>query len=314
MIISASRRTDIPAFYGEWFMNRVRAGWCLVPNPFNMGRMSRVSLHTTDVDALVFWSKDPAPFLPHLDELDDLGYRYYFLFTLNAYPAALEPNVPPLGERLETFRTLSRRLGPQRVVWRYDPIIISSMTGPDFHKDRFAAIAGELRGATHRVVVSFVDFYRKTDRHLSQLEREGFHFNREPVSAPVFTDLLRDLASIAVENGMEITSCAEDTDFSESGVSPGRCIDERLLNSLWGLDLGYEKDAGQRPPCLCMISRDIGVNDTCLHGCPYCYATRSDSIARRRFSEHDPESPVLWASPEMRSRLSQYDYSQPKLI
>lgn len=297
MIISASRRTDIPAFYSKWLINRIRAGWCLVPNPLNMKQISKVSLHPKDVELIVFWSKNPAPLLSHLDELDRLGFRYYFQFTLNDYPLALEPEIPSLDNRLATFLDLSRHVGPQRIVWRYDPIIISNITPVEYHRDRFAWLAEELRGTTHRVVVSLVDFYSKTNRRLSQLEEEeGFLFNRNASSSEHVVNLLKDLATIARRNNMEIFSCAEERDYSSVGVAPGRCIDERLLNRIWSLNLKYKKDPTQRIYCLCMVSKDIGINDTCMHGCPYCYSTRNYALAQRRYSEHNPNSPVLWSS------------------
>ena len=299
MIISASRRTDIPAFYSKWLMNRIRAGYCLVPNPRNLNQVSRVSLHPSDVEAIIFWSKNPAPLLPHLGELDKLGFHYYFQFSLNDYPWALEPNIPSLDDRIATFKDLSRLVGPLRVVWRYDPIIISNRTPFEFHRERFAWIAEELKGVTHRVMVSIVDFYQKTDRRLSQLEKEeGFSFDRDALSSAGTTSLLRNLADIARKNNMEIFTCAEEKDYSQTGVTPGMCIDNKLLMKISSSNLQYKKDPSQRDSCLCMISKDIGINDTCMHGCPYCYATVNYSVAQRRYTEHDPDSPLLWGKQE----------------
>lgn len=314
MIVSASRRTDIPAFYGKWFMNRVRAGWCLVPNPQNLKQISRVSLDPADVDAIVFWSKNPSPLLSHLEELDKLGFRYYFQFSLNAYSGALEPNIPSLDQRLATFHNLSRHLGPLRVVWRYDPIIISNITPPEFHKEKFAWIAEELRGATSRVVISIVDFYQKTDRRLSLLETEGFVFDRDAASSPSVTALLRELTAIAERNRMEVFTCAEERDYSKVGIAPGRCVDDQLLRRIWSLNLKYKKDPTQRDCCLCMVSKDIGINDTCIHGCPYCYSTSNYALAERRHREHNPNSPILWGNSDMLSQVSQHEYSQGRLF
>ena len=298
-IISASRRTDIPALYGEWFMNRIRAGWCAVPNPRNMKQFSRVSLSPREVYAIVFWSKNPAPMLPYLDELDRMGFRYYFQLSLNHYPRDLEPNIPCFDERLRAFLNLSRHTGSLRVVWRYDPIIISNITPVDFHRERFTWIAEELRGATHRVMVSIVDCYRKTIQRLSQLESEGFSFEWDAASSASTSNLLRDLATIAKRNDMEIFTCAEERDYSVIGIPPGRCIDNRLLNRIWALDVQYKKDPTQRAYCLCTMSKDIGINDTCIHGCPYCYSTRNYALAERRYREHDPNSPAMWGHPKL---------------
>lgn len=294
MIISASRRTDIPAFYTKWFMNRIRAGYCYVPNPRNMNQLSRVLLDPEDIEAIVFWSKNPAPLMPYLSELDRRGFRYYFQFTLNKYPRALEPNIPSFSDQVTTFRDLSQRIGPRRVVWRYDPIIISSITPFEFHRENFTLIAEELSGATNRVMVSIVDFYKKTERRLSELEKEeGLIFNREPLHLADTDNLLRDMADTASKYCMKVFTCAEEKDYSFTGVLPGRCIDNMLINELWSLNIKYDKDPFQRQSCLCAASKDIGVNDTCIHGCPYCYSTMNHALAQRRYNEHDPASPVL---------------------
>jgi hypothetical protein len=294
LIISASRRTDIPALYSEWFINRIKAGWCLVPNPRNTKQYSLVSLNIADVDFIVFWSKNPAPLFPHLEELDKLGFRYYFQYTVNDYPLALEPNIPSLDSRLATFQQLSRHVTPTRVVWRYDPIIISNFTSVQFHIEKFSHIAEKLKGFTERVMVSIVDYYGKTDHHLSQLEKEeGYSFAS---GDPLLNDsvyLLKELSAIASKNKSEIFTCAEATDYSQLGVPPGRCIDPDLMLKCWAINLKYKKDAFQRPVCLCAASKDIGINNTCNHGCAYCYATTNYSAAQKRHSEHDPDSPLL---------------------
>lgn len=304
MIISASRRTDIPALYSEWFMNRIRAGWCAVPNPLNIEQVSRVSLAPREVDCIVFWSKNPAPMLAHLDELDRRGFRYYFHFTLNDYPTQLEPNIPDIADRLKTFLDLSKHIGPLRVVWRYDPVIISNLTPVEFHRERFCSIAERLRGATHCVMVSIVDFYRKTDRRLSRLEQEGFVFDRKSEPSAETAGLLKDLAATADQEGMEIFTCAEERDFSEAGIAAGRCIDEHLMNRVWELGLRYRKDPAQRRLCLCTVSKDIGMNDSCTHGCAYCYSTRDHILAVRRHAEHDPGSPFIWRDADMRQAIT----------
>lgn len=314
MIISASRRTDIPALYSEWFMNRVRAGWCVVPNPVNKKQASQVSLAPHDVDAIVFWSKNPAPMLRHLHELDRIGFRYYFQFSLNDYPSVIEPNIPALETRVSTFLNLSERIGTKRIVWRYDPIIISNETPYEFHSERFAWIAERLHGATNRVMISIVDYYQKTDRRLSQLEKEGFSFDRSAESSTSMVLLLERIATIAKRQGMEIFTCAEEQDFSRIGIPPGRCIDESLMNAIWPLSLRYKKDPGQRKACLCTISKDIGINDTCIHGCPYCYSTRNYEIAQRRHREHNPQAPALWGNFEVSCEIKEHRSPQMRLL
>lgn len=313
-IISASRRTDIPAFYSEWFMNRIRAGWCQVPNPLNYNQLSYVSLKPEDVAAIVFWSKNPKPMLKHLHELDDRGLRYYFQFAVNDYPSILEPNTPSLHTRLETFHEISNHVSPLRVIWRYDPIIISNYTPPDFHRDKFSAIAAILKGYTKRVMVSLVDYYKKTNHRLSELEKKGYQFDREAAHSRVVWNLLKNLSSIAKSNEMEIFTCAEERDFSGAGIYPGRCIDGELLFRLWALHGHTQKDPTQRDACLCVVSKDIGINDTCIHGCPYCYSTRNIEIAKHRYSEHDPESPVIWGAARPPSGAEKAEQQQTRLL
>lgn len=314
MIISASRRTDIPAFYSKWFINRVRAGWCQVPNPLNYGQLSYVSLKPEDVDAIVFWSKNPAPMFTYLDELDERGFHYYFQFALNDYPRVFEPNVSSLEERIRTFRELSIRIEPRRIIWRYDPIIISNQTPPDFHREKFSKMAEELRDSTQRVMVSFVDYYQKTDRRLSSLEKFGFKFDKKVANSRVAWNLLRDLAAIARDHDMELFTCAEERDFSKVGAAPGRCVDGELLRELWSLHGHTKKDPTQRAACLCVVSKDIGMNDTCVHGCQYCYSTGNLSLAQRRYLEHDPDSPVIWGSGRTLSEAEQADQLKVRLL
>jgi hypothetical protein len=295
LIVSASRRTDIPAFYSVWLMNRIREGFCLVPNPFNAKQISRISLAPDDVDAFVFWSKNPRPMLGFLDELDNKGFVYYFQYTLNDYPRALEPSVPSIERRLDTFVQLSKRLGPDRVVWRYDPIIITPKTGYDFHAATFGRLAGSLRGMTRCVVVSIVDVYRKTNRRMAALSDDGYTMDVDAAQRPEMLDLLSDIAATAGAEGMTHFSCAEELDYSDVGIHPGSCIDSDLIQLIGGHP-PTKKDPGQRTNCRCVVSRDIGMNDTCLHGCPYCYSTRNNELARRRHAEHNPESPVIFGN------------------
>jgi len=291
MIISASRRTDIPAFYADWFMRRVREGYCVTRNPFNPRQARRLSLKPEDVDAIVFWSKNPAPLMEHLPELDDKGYRYYFQFTLNDYPRELEQSVPPVEERLATFTKLAERVGQERVVWRYDPIIISNRNDHDYHRRKFAELCGRLEGRAVRVMTSVVTWYRKTGKNLAPLSAEGYRFDENALDDPATADLLSSMSEISLKHGMEIFTCSTEKDFH--GVKHGSCIDAELINRLWNLGYPAKKDPGQRKACLCAVSRDVGANDTCVHACPYCYATQNIPLARKRFQNHNPASEEL---------------------
>ena len=304
MIISASRRTDIPAFYTPWFMNRIQAGYCAVPNPFNPKVVSYVSLAPQDVDLIVFWTRHARPLIARLDELELRGYRSYFQYTLLDYPRALDPKRPSLPAALDTFRRLSDRVGPDRVIWRYDPIVFSRETGASFHRERFAHIARELRGQSCRVVISVMDLYKKTKGRLEKLAEQGLEvlpYNGEPSAR--FEGLMRDLAGIARENGMEISSCAEEIDMAPFDIRPGKCVDDAFIAQVFGITVGGRKDRSQRKACGCVASKDIGMYDSCLFGCRYCYATRSFARARENWRAHDPHSPSL---------LGHYDASPPE--
>lgn len=278
MIISASRRTDIPAFFSDWFMHQIEAGDCWVRNPFNPKQSLQVSLEPDRVEAIVFWSKNPAPLMKHLGDLDKRGYGYYFQYTLNAYGPELEPHVPAVEERVETFIALAKRVGPRRVIWRYDPIVISTATPFDFHIEAFGRLASLLEGHTKRVIVSILDYYRKIERRLAELERLGNLFDRDAARRPTMGELLLKLRNRAVSSGMEIFACAEELDLSSLGILPARCIDGDLIHDLFGSAASTKKDRGQRPACGCAESRDVGTSNTCRHGCRYCYATGPRSI------------------------------------
>ena len=298
MIISASRRTDIPAFYSQWFMNRLREGYCLVPNSFNPRQVARISLLPESVDAIVFWSKNPAPILHLLPTIEDMGYRFYFLFTVNAYPRNLEPNLPSLAERISTFIELSEKIGPRRVIWRYDPIILSNRTDASYHREAFENVCRLLTGHTKRVITSIITLYKKTLRNLVSLENQGYVFDKEPRRNPETAALLSHMATTAAEHGLEIFACAEPSDYAHLGIKPSRCIDAALIRKLWGIPVSSKKDPGQREHCGCALSRDIGMTDTCPHGCPYCYSTMNPEIALKQYKSHDPGSPALIGNPE----------------
>jgi hypothetical protein len=311
MIISASRRTDIPALYSRWLINRLRAGFCIVPNPFDARQTSRISLTPQDVDVIVFWTRNPRPLFPFLDELDARGYRYYFQYTLMDNPRLLDEHNPPAAAALDTFLRLAGRVGPGRLVWRYDPIVLSSLTPPDFHRRTYEKLAAALRGSTARSVVSLLDVYGKIRKRLVGLADQGVQLiplqtgadplRVAPSGLPGGADmpdwlasLLRDLAQIAQANEMEIVSCAEELDLQPYGIRPGKCIDDELIARAFGLEVSHTKDPGQRKACGCVQSKDIGMYDSCLLGCRYCYATSSFERARQNYLRHDPDASTLY--------------------
>lgn len=290
-VISASRRTDIPAFYSEWLLNRVRAGFCHWTNPFS-GQVYRVGLGLEDVTAFVFWTRNPRPLLRHLPELDARGYRYTFHFTLTGYGRPLETHNPDPQAAIAAFRTLALHAGPEFVVWRYDPIVISTRTPLAYHRQRFAELAAQLEGSTRRCTYSFLDFYGKTRRNLAAVTAQhGYHF-REPTVLER-QDLLEDLSAIAEQHGMTLVSCCEEDYTTIPRVYRGSCVDLDLLSRLTGQPALALKPHPTREHCGCVRSVDIGSYDTCLFGCTYCYATNSRSAAQRQRAAHDPHDTIL---------------------
>ncbi|MBN2371440.1 MAG: DUF1848 domain-containing protein [Vicinamibacteria bacterium] len=291
MIISASRRTDIPALYAEWFLKRIRAGFCEVANPFDSRRVTRVDLAPEKVEAIVFWTRHAVPLMPYLKELDERGYRYYFLYTILDNPRRLEPRTPVVNVAIEAFRELAACVGPERVVWRYDPILLSPSTNVPFHVERFERIARSLNGRTRRCVVSFFNDYRKTERRMRELPADLQPWGRPNEES--LRALIPEMTAIAASHGIMIQSCAESVDLRPLGVSPGKCVDDDLIRGVFGVEVTNRKDPGQRRDCRCVVSRDIGAYDTCVMGCLYCYATSRFDLARRRHAAHDPNAVAL---------------------
>jgi hypothetical protein len=295
MIVSVSRRTDVPAFYGEWFLARLEAGFCLVPNPFNRSQVARISLARAAVDAFVFWTRFPAPFAPVFTALDRRGDPYLVLLTLTGYGPPLEPDAPPVEDALRAARALAARIGRQRLIWRYDPILFGPGLDPASHLARFARLATGLEGLVEEARVSFLDLYRKTRRRLAALA-DGDAYLVDPTASPAAGDLLAGLVAVARERGMRVTTCAEERDWSDRGAPAGACVDGALLERLFGVR-APGRDPGQRAHCRCAPSRDVGIADTCRHGCVYCYATASHQVAVEHGSRHDPSLPSLLPLP-----------------
>ena len=264
MIVSASRRTDLPHWHMDWFLNRLREEYALVRNPVNPRQISHVPLRAPELDGIVFWSKYPASLLGALDALADIPF--YIQATVNPYGREVEPGLPALDERIEVFRALARRLGPCRLIWRYDPILLSGRYDEAFHRAAFETIAAALEGSAERAVVSFVDSYRKIEKNLRALG----------VSLPgeeQMRTLAGRLCEIAHRHGFLLEACAEATDLTGVGVTRGKCIDAALLSRIAGREIPRGRPNGGRAACGCDASVDIGAYDTCKNGCRYCYAS-----------------------------------------
>lgn len=284
MILSVSRRTDIPAFYSEWFFNRIKEGFVYVRNPMNIHQVSKIKLSPDVIDCIVFWSKNPRPMLSRLDELQ--SYMYYFQFTINPYDIRLEQNVPTKNGIVDTFKELSLRIGPERVIWRYDPIILTDTISIEYHIKYFEELAKRLQGSTNTCVISFLDLYKKTERNLRNTTARELQTNE-------MLNLARNLAIIAAKYDMKVQSCAEKIELDCVGIKHGRCIDSVLIEDLLGVKLVVTKDKNQRPECGCVQSIDIGEYNTCRHNCKYCYANFNPERVREKSQKHNPNSPLL---------------------
>lgn len=325
VIISASRSTDIPAFYSDWFINRLRAGYVVWKNPFNQQPMY-ISFQNTKV--IVFWTKNPKPLIPYLHELDERNIHYYFQFTLNDYVAeGFEPNVPSVEQRIETFRQLSEMIGKERVIWRFDPLIVTPQLSTRNLLIKIWNVGNKLKGLTDKLVFSYIDIngYRKVQNNLV---KETSQFNKETIEQAELSNQQMDEIADGLSKcrdrwaqdgwNLQLATCGEQIDLDRYGVVHNRCIDGELMKRLWpedkellyylcygeltsalfGLDFSQPalspeklKDKGQRKVCGCMISKDIGQYNTCLHQCVYCYANTSKEVVTKNWTKHQ-ENPL----------------------
>ena len=284
MILSVSRRTDIPAFYWEWFLNRVKAGFVDVRNPMNIHQVSRIDIRPNVVDCIVFWTKNAGNIIPHLDQLKD--YKYYFQYTINPYNKLIEENVPLKKDIIENFKSLSEIIGPNKVIWRYDPILLTGNINIEYHLRYFEELAKRLQGYTQRCVISFVDLYKKTVSNTRDL------MMREPTDNEMHI-LAQKLSIIAKNYKMEVLSCSENIDLDAEGVKHGCCIDRNLIEKIVGYKIDVKKDKNQRKECGCVESVDLGAYNTCLHACKYCYANFNNAKVHTLSQMHNPLSTLL---------------------
>lgn len=284
MLITASRRTDIPAFYSQWFYNRIREGYAVVANPMSPRQKSRIDLSPGVVDGIVFFTRNP---LPMLERLYLIGaYPYYFHVTLTAYGTDAEPCRLPVDAAVQALRRLADTIGPARVIWRYDPVFISDVYTPDFHMAAFSELANKLNGYSKTCVISFIDDYRHIRSGMKSLGA------RAPVMSEIDA-LARSFLDSARAAGMVLETCAEELDLSHCGIGHARCVDHRLFEKLTGCTLDLKRDKNQRRACGCAESIDIGAYGTCPYGCLYCYANHSAQLVRRNRADYDAASPIL---------------------
>lgn len=297
MILSVSRRTDIPNYYSDWFYNRIKEGFLYVRSPMNAHQVSRIELSREVVDCIVFWTKNPANMMARLDELKE--YPCYFQFTLTGYGRDVEPGLPDKRKELiPVFQKLSEKVGRRRVIWRYDPILISEKYTAAYHLKAFEEIAESLAGYTEKAVISFLDFYAKTRRNM-----EGLHIWELSEGEMLF--LAENMAAAAKRHGMAVESCAEKIDLRSAGVAHGNCIDKKLIEEITGCRLVGGKDKNQRQECGCFESVETGLYNTCGNGCRYCYANFSDEAVRANLKAYDPASPLLCGTIGTEDRITE---------
>ncbi len=282
MILNTGSRTDIPAFFHKWFLNRIREGFVYVRNPYDPARITEYTLTPELVDLICFCSKNPAPLLPHLDELAD--YNLYWHVTMTPYGKDIEPFVPPYEEVTESIQELGKRFGPKSVAWRYDPIFLTPQYNADFHIETFRTMAESLRGYTDRVILSFLDLYEKTKRNFPEgrevLPKERLYLGEH-------------MQQIAAENGMTLAPCLEGDDLAQFGADTNGCMTQAVLERSLGESLSVPSMSYAREGCKCLLGNDIGAYNTCLHGCRYCYANYDTKTVHENVRHHDPESPLL---------------------
>lgn len=311
-ILSASRRTDIPGFYADWFMNRIHEGFVLYPLPWS-DKLKYLDLTPERVDCIVFWSKNYEKLIPYLNTLDNKGFDYYFHFTINNYPDLFEKSVIPTETAFEQVKKLTEHKSPDHLLWRYDPIIITSDLKSNFHLYNFESIAHNLQGYTKRCYIEFIDMYKKVERNFQKEE-----VNFIPLSQNQKQTLINGLAKIAQKYDIQVYSCCNESLVNES-VLQARCIDPDLIMKLTGKTINYNL-APTRKECGCAKSIDIGEYGTCLHGCLYCYANEKISEAQNFYSNFDVNSPALDKTKMTKfenqnlSRISKTDDGQLKLF
>ena len=283
MILSVSRRTDIPAFYGEWFLNRLLEGFVCVRNPFNYHHVSKIILNPSNVDCIVFWTKNAKHFKDKLDVVDKIGYKYYFQYTVTPYGSNIEPNVPDKDAIIDNFRELSDKIGKEKIIWRYDPILYSQEIGLNYHVENFQRLCSALKDYTNSVIISFLDDYSKMGKRSENINQLDFN---------QMIQVSKVLADIASSAGLAIKTCAEEL-VNANNIEKASCIDKKLIERIIGSRLNVKKDKNQRHECMCFESVDIGEYDTCKHFCDYCYANGSEKKIINKCSNHNPNSPLL---------------------
>lgn len=286
MIVSVSRRTDIPAFYSDWFIDKIEQGFLYVLNPFNRKQISKIILNSTTVDCFVFWTKNATPIIDKLQILDEKGFKYYFQYTITPYGCDIEPGIKDKNEVTRTFKRLSKLIGKEKVIWRYDPILLSNRYNKEYHYRMFEELCKRLCPFTEKCVISFLDMYTKTKRNTRDL-------NLLDLETEDMIEIASKLVKIADKYGLYIETCSEGIDLSFLNIKKGKCIDDKIIERILGCPIEAKKDDTQRDNCGCVKSIDVGQYNTCKHFCLYCYANYSHTLVIESCESHDIHSPLL---------------------
>lgn len=298
MIISASRRTDISAFYSKWFINRINEGYVYVKNPMNSKQISKISLKQDAVDCIVFWTKNAAPMIEQLDIIDGMDYKYYFLWTITPYGKDVECNLPDKIKIMENFMKLSDRIGNNRIIWRYDPVIVSSQFSVEYHVHNFEKMCRQLQGFTNKCIFSYVDLYNKIRKSAKGI-----------ISGEVETQSMLEIAQqfsiIAKQNSIILETCCEQIELSQLGIKHSSCINKQTVEEIIGCSIEVKKAKEQRCFCSCIESIDIGAYNCCSHGCIYCYANVSPNTVLDNIRGHEAASPLLIGRPQAGDKITE---------
>ena len=281
MIINTGQRTDIPAFYSDWFYNRIKEGYVYVRNPYFPQKVTKYVLDPQVVDCLCFCSKNPLPMLERLDEINN--FRQFWFITITYYLKDVEPYVPHYNEVIRTFKKFSNKVGKQCIGWRYDPIFINEKYTLEYHLKAFEYIAGELCGYTNQCVISFIDIYEKTKRNFPAVSE---------VSLKLQHIMVKEMSKIADRYHMKLYTCLENNDFEKYGVIVSGCMSQKVIEDALGISLKMKKST-TREGCSCVLGNDIGAYNSCLHGCLYCYANAHKARVVDSYNRHDVHSPFL---------------------
>lgn len=282
MILQTGMRTDIPAFYSEWFINRIKEGYVLVRNPYNPSNVTKYRINPDVVDLIAFCTKNPSPMLTQMDILKPYG-QYWFV-TITPYGKEIEPNVPDKRQVIKAFKALSKTVGIDSIGWRYDPIFITEKYSPEFHLKAFEKMAKALSGYTNTCIISFIDLYKKVIKNFPQARM---------VNKEERLTIGKAFADIGRKYGITIKACAEGEELMPYGVDCNGCLTQSVYETALHSKLNMPKRKGQRAECACFFGNDIGAYDTCRHFCKYCYANTDKAAVIRNIKQHNPNSPFL---------------------